>query len=180
MPDLSRREMLIVGFGIAFLILFFGFQLGVAPVLENRETLSRILVQRTAALEEMAKIQKEIKSLSGSPGPRAGDLTRRVKGFSLFSFLDAQAEQSGVKANVEYMKPFTKKMENSSDALATVKMKLKEVFLKDLVDFLSRIESSGNGVDITSLSLTKAGKEERKLDAVIETQTLVPADKDLK
>ena len=180
MPDLSKREMLIVCLGIAFLVLFFGFQLGVAPVLENRDNLSRILAQRTAALEEMVQIQKEIRNLSGSLGHRADDLARRGKGFSLFPFLDAQAEQSGVKANIEYMKPFTKKVENSSSTLATVKMKLKEVFLKDLVEFLSRIESSGNSVDITSLSLTKAGKEEKKLDAVIETQTLMPEDKDLK
>ena len=33
--------------------------------------------------------------------------------FSLFSFLDSQARESNVKANVAYMKPFTKKIEKS-------------------------------------------------------------------
>ncbi|WP_027362343.1 type II secretion system protein M [Desulfospira joergensenii] len=177
MPDLSRREIVIVSFGIAFAVLFFGFQLGVAPVLENRENLGRILAQKRIALEEMVQLRRQFQSLSGTLDHRADDLARRKKGFSLFSFLDAQAEQSGVKTNVVNMKPFTRKLEKSSHSLATVKIKLKEVFLKDLVDFLLRIESSGNSVDITSLSLTKAGKEERKLDAVIETQTLMLEDK---
>ena len=180
MPNLSRREILIVSFGIAFVVLFFGYQLGVAPVLENREDLKRILAQRKISLGEMGQLQQEFRTLSGNLGHQADDLARRDRGFSLFSFLDSQAEQSGVKTNVEYMKPFTKKVENSSLTLATVKIKLKEVFLKDLVDFLSRIETSGKSVDISSLSLTKAGKDEKQLDAVIETQTLMPEDKDVK
>ncbi|MCD4675060.1 MAG: general secretion pathway protein GspM, partial [Desulfobacula sp.] len=83
----------------------------------------------------------------------------------------------GVKENVAYMKPFTKKLETSLYILATVKVKLKEVYLKELVDFLYHIESSKNGVTITSLSLSKAGKEKVKLDAVVETQTLMQKEK---
>ncbi len=154
-----------------------GFQLGVAPVFEKRDTLRRILNEKKAALEEMVNLQQQYLAVSNNSDIKTRVSINREKDFSLFSFLDDQAQQSGVKENVAYMKPFTKKLEKSLYTLATVKVKLKEVYLKELVDFLYHIESSKNGVTITSLSLSKAGKEKVKLDAVIETQTLMQKDK---
>jgi general secretion pathway protein M len=177
MVDLSKREKNILIFGITFVVLFFGFQLGVAPVFKKRDTLKRILNEKIIALEEMETLQGQFLAASNNFDTRTQGFTNRKKDFSLFSFLDSQAQQSRVKENVAYMKPFTKKLEKSLYTLTTVKVKLKEVYLKDLVDFLYHIESSKNGVTITSLSLSKAGKEKTKLDAVIETQTLMQKDK---
>jgi len=61
--------------------------------------------------------------------------------------------------------------------LAVVKVKLKDVYLKEFIDFLYRIESSGNQVNITSLSMSKSGKEKLRLDILIETQTFKLKDK---
>ena len=61
--------------------------------------------------------------------------------------------------------------------LAVVKVKLKDVYLKEFIDFLYRIESSGNAVNITSLSLSKSGKDKLRLDALIEAQTFKLKDK---
>ena len=173
MVNFSKREKNILIFGIIFLGLFFGFQLGVAPVFEKKQTLKRILAEKQTALEEMIQLQQQYRSVSNNFDAQNQALAEREKDFSLFSFLDSQAQQSAVKENVTYMKPFTKKLDNSLYTLSTVKVKLKEVYLKELVGFLYHIEMSKNAVTITSLSLTKAGKEKVKLDAVIETQTLM-------
>ena len=177
MFNFSKREKNILIFGITFVVLFFGFKLGVVPVFEKRDTFKRILNEKQAALEEMVELQQYFLAVSNNFDTKTQVLTNRKKDFSLFSFLDYQAQQSGVKENVVYMKPFTKKLETSLYILATVKVKLKEVYLKELVDFLYHIESSKNGVTITSLSLSKAGKEKVKLDAVVETQTLMQKEK---
>jgi len=177
MVDFSRREKNVLIFGIIFVVLFFGFQLGVAPVFEKRQTLKRILIEKQAALKEMVELQQHFLAVSNNFGTKTKDLSNREKDFSLFSFLDFQAQQSGVKENVTYMKPFVKKLDKSLYTLATVKVKLKEVYLKELVDFLYHIEVSKNAVTISSLSLTKAGKEKVKLNAVIETQALLLKDK---
>lgn len=177
MPDFSRREINVLMLGITFVVLFFGYQFGVVAVLDKRDNLTRILNEKKAALEEMGLLRQQFLAVSNSFDTKSQALADRKKEFSLFSFLDSQAQQSGVKENVEYMKPFTKKIENSLHTLATVKVKLKEVYLKELVNFLYHIESSKNGVIITSLSLSKAGKENRLLDAVIETQTIMIKDK---
>lgn len=176
MFDLSKREKNVFIFGLTFLVLFFGFQLGVVPVFKNKENLNRILNEKQAALEEMIELQKQFFSVSDDFSIKTQDLINRDKHFSLFSFLDSQVQQSGVKQNVAYMKPYTKELDTPLYALATVKVKLDNVYLKDLIDFIFRIESSQNNVSITSLSLSKTGKDKAKLDAIIETQTLMPKE----
>lgn len=177
MFDISNREKNVLFSGAVFLVLFFGFQLGIAPVFKNQGNLNRILIEKQTALEEMLDLQQQYFSVSNNFDTKNQDLTNREKNFSLFSFLDALAQQSGVKENVAYMKPFTKELDNSGFRLSTVKVKLNTVYLKELIDFIFLIEASQNGVAITSLSLSKAGKDKVTLDAVIETQTLIPRDK---
>ncbi|MCP3871741.1 MAG: general secretion pathway protein GspM [Desulfobacteraceae bacterium] len=177
MFNISKREKNILIFGITFLALFFGFQLGIVPFYENRENLTRILNEKQTAIGEMLQLQEQFNSVSNNKDISTQVLERRKKDFSLFSFLDSQAQQSGVKGNVAYMKPYSKKLENSSYTLSTVKLKLTQVYLKELIDFIFHIESSQNGVSITSLSLSKAGKDKSTLDAIIETQTLMQKDK---
>lgn len=177
MPNFSKREINVLISGILFVVLFFGYQFGVAAILDKRDNLKRILNEKQAALEEMVVLQQQFLAVSNSFDTKIKALADRKKEFSLFSFLDSQAKKSGVKENVAYMKPFTKDLEKSLYALATVKVQLKEVYLKELVDFLYHIESSKNGITITSLSLSKTGDEKVQIDAVIETQTLMLKDK---
>jgi len=177
MPDFSKREINVLLFGTLFVILFLGYQFGVVAVLDKRDNLKRIRTEKHVALEEMFVLQQQFLKVSGNFDTKTQALAGRNSGFSLFSFLDAQARKSRVKENVAYMKPFTKKIENSLYDLETAKINLKQVYLKNLVDFLYQIESSQNGVTITSLSLSKSGKEKSMLDAIIETQTLMLKDK---
>lgn len=178
MFNFSRREINVLTFGGIFLIIFAAAQFIYSPSIEKRNTLKRVLEQKQAALEEMALLQQQFNSVSSHVEAETEMILNRKKDFSLFSFLDSQAQKSGVKGNVDYMKPATKKIEQSAYMLATVKLKLKEIHLKNLIDFLYHIEAIKNGVTITSLSLTKTGKENAKLDAVIETQTLILKDKE--
>ncbi|MEN8210889.1 MAG: hypothetical protein ABFR31_04165 [Thermodesulfobacteriota bacterium] len=177
MFNLSEREKNILIAGIIFVVLFFGFQFGIAPVFEKRENLGRILKDKQKALEEMLVLKQKFAAVSNKFDADAQNLKLREGNFSLFSFLDSLVRQSNIKENVAYMKPSTKKLEKSRYMLAVVKVKLKDIYLKEFIDFLYRIESSGNAVNITSLSISKSGKEKLSLDALIETQTFKLKDK---
>jgi general secretion pathway protein M len=179
MFNLLERERNILIAGIVFLVLFFGFQLGIVPMFEKRENFDRILKERQKALEEMIVLQQQYSVASNQFDTNAYSLSQRKKNFSLFSFVDSLAQQSGIKENVAYMKPLSKKFEKTKYMLAIVKVKLNDVYLKEFMEFLYRIESSGKGVNITSLSLSKSSKsgsnkdrDKLTLDAIIETQTL--------
>lgn len=174
MLNFSNREKNTLIFGICFVVLFFVWQLGMVPFYEKRKTLHRVLNEKQMALEEMLKLQQAYAAVSDNVDMKTQTLLNRDKAFTLFSFIDEQAEQSGVKENVVYMKPFSKSLEKSAYELSTVKVKLNDIYLKELVDFLFRIESSKKDVTITALSLSKFGKDEIKLEALIETETRVP------
>ena len=181
MFNLAEREKNILITGIIFVILFFGFQFGIAPVFEKRDNLGRILKGKQQAIEEMRVLKKKLSVVSSKFDIQTQTLAQKKEDFSLFSFLDSLIQQSGIKDNVVYMKPAIKKLENSKYMLATVNIKFQGVYLKEFIDFLYRIESSKNGVNITSLSLlkssglkpgSKSDKNKLLLDAVIETKTL--------
>lgn len=177
MLDFSKREIRVLIFGAGFVVLFCCFRFGIAPVFDKRNDLKRILNDKKNALEEMVLLQHQFFADTSRFDSDKETLAARKKNFSLFTFIDLQAQQTGVKDNVAYMKPFTRDDKKALYTIATVKVKLKEVYLKELVDFLYHIESSKNCVTIISLSLSKAGKEKLKLDALIETQTPMFKDK---
>lgn len=178
MRNLSNREKYVLISGIIFLILFFGIRFGIIPVFEKRDNYERILKEKQAALQEMMGLQRQFQAVSSDFDTRKKALSDRKEGFSLFSFLDAEAQKGGLKDKVAYMTPSSKKMEKSTYSTDTVKFKLTEVYLKELMDLLYRIETSENGVTITALLLTKTGKNNDKLDAVIETETLMLKDEE--
>ena len=174
MFNISIREKKILISGAVFVVLFFGFQFGIAPVFDQRENLTRILKDKQTSYQEMFDLQQQFFAVSNRFEAKGQAMTPGKKNFSLFSFLDSLVQQSKIKENVVYMKPLTKKLEKSKYMIVTVKVKLKNLYLKEFIDFLYRIESSGNNVAITSLSLSKSGskssKDKNRLDAVIETQ----------
>lgn len=177
MQNLSKREITILIVGIIFVSAFLVVHFGIEPAFEKRDRLKRSIVEKQAALKDMAVLKQEFESVSNRFDTQAQILKTRKKGFSLFAFLDAQIQHSGVKEKVAYMKPGTQKVTGSEYALSIVKLKLKQVYLKELIDFIHRVEGSGNGVSIASLSLIKAGREKDRLDVVIETQTVMDPEK---
>ncbi len=50
------------------------------------------------------------------------------------------------------------------------------MYLNDFTNFLTRVETSGNGVHVVSMSLAGSGKNDNLLEAVLETQTLMPGE----
>ena len=178
MLNLSNREKNILISGILFVVVFFGFEFGIAPVFEQKNNLARILKDKQTAFEDIVELQHKFFTLSSKLDIQSNTFGQRQIDFSLFSFLDSLVQQSGIKENVVYMQPVTKKLDQSKYMLSIVKVKLKAVYLKEFIDFLYRIESSENGVTITSLSMSgsgkkfSSGKSRHKIDAVIETQIL--------
>ena len=103
MFNLSKREKNILIFGIIFVVLFFGFQFGIAPVFDKRDNLGRILKDKQKALEEMLVLQQQFAAVSSKFDANAQTLKLREKNFSLFSFIDSSVQQSGIKENVAYI-----------------------------------------------------------------------------
>ncbi len=173
MGNLSIRERNSLMAGAVLLALFGIIQFIYLPAMDKRSRLEHILSVEKQGRQKMYRMQKEYFSLSQNMDDQKNLIQHRDKGFTLFSFIDRQAEKSRVKENIEYMKPFSQPVEDTPYTLSKVKLKLKTMYLTEMIDFLQIVEASRNGIQVVSLSLSKSGKNKKMLDAVIETQVFI-------
>jgi len=171
--NISQRDKKALIICAGFLITFVVIQFILVPALDRKKELGQRVAANEIALNEIISLQQEYSSLSRMNMAETDILSQRTKGFTLFSFLDTLAEKSGVKDNVVYMKPSSRTFNDKNYAISMVKIKLDTLYLKELVDFLYSVESSRNGVHIRSLSLSKTGKDQTMIDAIVEAETLV-------
>ena len=173
---LSGRDKQAIVIGIGLIIAFLAVEFLFMPALDRRANLEKQLTSKRAGLDKIKVLRAEYQAIEKNGREAERLIKGRPKNFTLFSFLDALAEQSGVKDNVAYMKPATIKLEKSSNTLSSVKLKLDNLGYTELVDYIARIETASAGVFIKSISLSKTGKDMKQLEAVIEAQTLVQGD----
>ncbi|MCG8618947.1 MAG: type II secretion system protein M [Desulfobacterales bacterium] len=171
----SREKRVIAGGGILALV-FMVVQFIYLPALDRRTDLERILSGEQDALARIRLLQREYESLSPDNTDTLGQIARRDKGFTLFSFLDRQAAGAGVKAHIDYMKPHVREITDSAFSLSVVKLKLKRIVLRDFIRFIRAVESPEMGISIASLAVTKSGKEKDYLDVTLEAETLMMAE----
>ena len=172
---LESRERLFLLLGVVFVVCFLIFQLVITPYLEARQILERSLQRRQNELLEMSILQKEYQDLM----QRQGVITRRIEQrspqFSLFSFLEQQTTAVKVRNRVTSMKPATTELEDGLEE-SSVEIKLDGITLKQLVDFLVRVESEENVILVKRLAVQKNQKESDLLDVVMNVVTFNKTD----
>ena len=167
---LARRERYFLTGAATFVAVFCLFQFLIAPFFEARRRLERGVRAKQGGLEEIAKLSSEYQRYrKGSQGIQQA-LTRRKKGFTLFSFLEKEARDAGVKNSIKYMKPSV-----SSGAgrykESLVEMKLEAISLQQLTGYLYRIESPDNVVSLKRITIKKNTKKAGSLDAILQVLT---------
>lgn len=168
---LTRRERYALYAASGIICLFVVMQFVVFPALDKRKRLERTLRVKTQILQEMIALKSE-----HDETVRKTDLSRmqfenREKGFTLFSFLDKLTGQAEIKDRVIYMKPSTTVQKNSPYKTSQVEMKLSGLTLKQLIVYLHMVETSKNMVNVKRLSISKTGKPEGFIEAVVQVET---------
>lgn len=170
MTRLARRERRVLLGGLVFIIVFMVFQLVVGPMLGARRNLAQSIERKKQELAEIKALQQEYRALRREEGTVQARIGEREDGFTLFTFLDRQAEAARVKKQIKYMKPSTVEGENDLDE-TMVEMKLQQIPLADLVAFILLVESEENVVFIRRLSIQESSNEKGFLDAIMQIVT---------
>ena len=144
----------------------------VSPLVDSRRQLNRQLAAQARALQEMHVLKAEYEDIKKSADAERGKMSGRSQGFTLFSFLDTLAGQVGLKDRIAYMKPSKTTLENSPYSMSVVETKLQSITMKQLTAYLYRIETSQNVVRVKGLSISKSGKQDGTVDAVLMAETL--------
>jgi general secretion pathway protein M len=167
---LAKRERYFV-FGAAVLLaMFFIFQFLISPFFETRRRITRGIRAKQDGLEEIIRLSSEYhRYRRGSQGIK-GILAERSKGFTLFSFLEKEARDAGVKDSIKYMKPSVSTGSGPYKE-SLVEMKLEAVTLQQLSGYLWRIESTENVVSIKRISIKENNDKTGRLDAILQVLT---------
>ena len=150
--SLGRRDRIALLIGGTVLGAFLLFQFVFQPLHASRERLESSIRTQEEDLAELKRIVAEYNRLSEMRSGGSGT----AADFNLFSLLETLAAGGGLMDRLDYMRP------GSVDLDATrredwVEIKLGNVTLKELTEFLYRIRSSGRGVYVKRLSARKEG-----------------------
>ncbi|MGM0453611.1 MAG: type II secretion system protein GspM [Thermodesulfobacteriota bacterium] len=170
--NLNRRERLVVIGAAVFIGVFVIFQLLVAPVFEKRNELESKLTTKRQMVEQMRSLRARYRAIEQKSEEMENQVDRRPGDFTLFSFLDRLAGNSEVKQHITYMKPSSSVDEDTGLTMSYVEMKLQDVTLEDLTRFLHRVETSENMVRVSRLSISKSGRTDDMISAVMQMETV--------
>jgi len=152
---LTKHERYYVSAGTVLVILIIIFQFVLFPFLGEKRKVKRSIHAKEQTLKELISLSSEYMALKENSVDIEKAIAGRPGNFTLFSFLEKQAGRSGVKPNIKYMKPSTS-INRESYSESTVEMKLENVTLEQLVEYLYLVESPDNLVGIKRISIKQS------------------------
>ena len=167
MIRLTRREKILAGGLVVFAAAWSVFAVGVRPALARVETLNRVIFQKQQELEKVRAKTKEYIFLRDSLDNLRTKIASQQRTFELLPFLESLIEECGLSKKVSSMNQHV--LEIDSDYSETiVEIRLENLSLGNLVDFLCRVESSHALARTKSLYIRKDATNKDLLDSVIE------------
>lgn len=168
---MRRREKNALSVLAALLVAILLYEGLCAPLSRWRQRQRTIIAVKTAqlyqlnnSLDEYRRIEKRLLHLQNMIDTRRRD-------FTLFSFLNQISEVLDLGKHIVLMKP-THPEVIGPYRLSRIEMKWKDVRLESLVQWLGRVEESGNLVHVQKLTLQPSTENPEMLDVGIQVQTL--------
>lgn len=167
---LAKRERLFITLAASAIVVFILLEFIIFPFFKGRERMKRGIVNKQAELREVIESSAKLRALRNNSQGLEQSLARREKGFALFSYLEQAAGTAKVKENIKYMKPSTAKGQGDYKE-SMVELKIEAITLKQLVDYLYRIESPEKVVYVKRMSIKENNTGAGYIEAVLQVLT---------
>jgi len=171
MKNLTHREKYAVCGALGIILLLLLHQVVLTPLVESKSRMSRVLASKVQTSRDISALRSEYLAIREQENLSKSKFTDRKQNFTLFSFLDEQAGEAGMKAHIAYMRPSTTTPKDSPFRIAQVEMKFQNVTMKQLATYLHKIETSRNQIIVKRLSVSKDAKQTGFIDAVLQVIT---------
>jgi general secretion pathway protein M len=170
--NMSVRERYAVGGASVLIVVLFIHQVVLSPFIEGKEKKRKMISEKALQVQEMNVMKAEYMAMTEKSASMKRMAAGKESGFTLFSFLEQLAGRTGIKESISYMKPSKSVQKDTQVTLSLVEIKLQGVDMKKLTDFLYQVETSPNAVFVRGVSLTKTGKDEGLLTAILQIETV--------
>jgi len=170
MINLTLREKILAVGLTTFAVTWLMFALVFSPALERIRTLNRVIPDKQARLNQLVAKSTQYITLRDDLDSLHTKIDSQPHDFQLLSFLESLTAQCGLSEKVATMKQRVAQLE--SDYYETVvEIKLQRLTLTQLVDLLTRAESSDAVATTKSLYITKNPANTNLLDSVVEVHS---------
>jgi len=169
---ITRREKTLIALACLFCLAIFAWDFYLSGKLDRSRTLARRIQERREALQQIRQKAAALRSHEARVRRIKERFAGRKDGFSFLSFLDQNAKASGLRSQMTQ----TTGPLSDTYSVQTVKIEFSGVPLKQLMDYLYRIESSADLTGIRLLTISTSRRSPSLLDAVIQATTLVRED----
>lgn len=167
MIRLAKREKLLAVASVIFVAIWALFAFAVKPAITRLETLSRVIPEKQDELKKLRAKSREYIFLRDGLGDLRARVASQGEGFELLPFLESLIQEGGLEKKVATMKQQLLQLEPNY-AEIIVEIRLENLTLGQLVDFLWKVESSKVLAKVKSLHIKKSPTNADLLDSVVE------------
>ncbi|MFQ5456098.1 MAG: type II secretion system protein GspM [Nitrospirota bacterium] len=164
-----RERIFLIGGGvlIIFTALYFLF---VSPIMERTATLDRLIIQKENNVKEIISLNHEYIQLKERISGIGKKLSSIKKGFSLLSYIEDAAKRNNIREHISYIRPQnTTTIDNYK--IISVDVKIDNVTLKEIVNFLSFIENSPHLLKVKRIRFKTRYSDTRYLNSTFTIST---------
>ena len=166
MMQISKRERRLA-VGLTVLLGAWGlYAFALQPAADRIRTLERIIPEKQTQLQDLQAKSAQYVALRSELDQARTQLASQEPGFDLLPFLETMIRRHKLDKHLGKMEPDP--VQSQTDyAEAVVKIELHDISLKQLVDFLSAVETSKSLVRVGSLRILKSPKSDTLLDSTV-------------
>jgi hypothetical protein len=168
---LTHRELRLVIGSVVFIAAWALFVFGIKPALERIETLNRAIPEKKSELEQLNIKAGEYIVLYERLKELRTKIDLQEKTFELLPFVESLVQECGLTKNVVTMNQVVSQLDTNYHE-TIVEIKMENLTIRQLVDFLWKIQSSKALVGTQSLYIKKNLTNTNLLDSTIEIRNL--------
>lgn len=136
--------------GVALAVLLY-FSVLIFPMKDKDNFYKKQIAKKTKTLEEIATMALRYKTLTERFDSLMSSARQDKGNFTLFSFLDGAAADSGLKERIKGMRPTVSSKDNYTES--SVVVELEDVDIKSLTGYIHLIESSRHNLKIKKVDI---------------------------
>lgn len=176
MIRVTRREKLILAGLAAFILLMAVGVFVVAPAVQRLYELDRLIMQKEKELVRLVTLQEHYLRLSNAREEVLKKIRSRGKDFAIFSYLESLAADSGLKNQIQYMRPLSLPEQDTMEGFVAhgLEIRLTNVGIDQLVGYLYRIVYSDKILKVESLRLKPVYTDPQFINATFRVLTYDP------
>ncbi len=167
--NLSQREQRVLIAAGAFIVLMILY-LSVGSVLQTYDKLEGKIAKKRGEIEKISHLRDQYMQAHKQLADIKAKLDQMERGFSMLSFIEDLAKKQGIREHIGSVKP--KKVPlNESYEESIVELKMENVSLPELVDFIYKVENSGHLLKVKRLRIKTRYDNRDLLNVTLQVTT---------